>query len=64
MAVKQLKEKEWLEKICDIRMAIVEVMPGETEEKAWRRHLKEHPEDACANIRVFNHPPLETVCNF
>jgi hypothetical protein len=51
------KEKEWLKKMLNIRMVIIEVQPGETEEEAWSRHLTDCPEDLYANIRVFNRPP-------
>lgn len=58
------KEKEWLNKILNIRMAIIEVRPGETEEEAWSRHLTECPQDLYANIRVFNRPPKGLAPNF
>lgn len=57
MAVKRPKEKEWLQKILNIRMVIIEMRPEETEEEAWSRHLTERPGDHNANIRVFNRPP-------
>lgn len=41
--------------------AIVEVLPGETEESTWHRHLAERPQDAQARIKVFwSYPPPET----
>ncbi len=55
------KEKEWLKKVLNIRMAIIEVKPGETEEEAWSRHLTETPGDLYANIRVFNRRPREAA---
>lgn len=62
--LKQPKENVWLEKIFDIRLAIIEVRPGETEEEAWSRHLAEHPGDLHANIRVFNRPPTGVASTF
>ena len=61
---KRLQEKEWLKKILNIRMVIIEVKPGENEEEAWCRHLNECPGDLYANIRVFNRPPRELASNF
>jgi hypothetical protein len=43
--------------MLNIRMVIIELQPGETEEEAWSRHLTDCPEDLYANIRVFNRPP-------
>jgi hypothetical protein len=40
----------------DIKMAIVQVNPGETNAEAWKRHLKDHPYDADAMVKVFNQP--------
>ncbi len=59
----QRKEKEWLNKVLDIRMVIIEVKPGETEEEAWSRHLNECPGDLYANVRVFNRPPRGLASN-
>jgi hypothetical protein len=40
---------------------IIEVLPSETEESAWRRHLAERPQDEQARIKVFlSYPPPET----
>jgi len=38
------------------RVGIVLVKAGETEQEAWRRHLKEHPEDNRADIGIFHFP--------
>jgi hypothetical protein len=56
-ARKKLNNKEWTDKYFDIRMAIIEVKPWETDIDAWRRHVKEHPRDLYAKIRVFNREP-------
>lgn len=39
-----------------MKMAVVQVNPGETNKEAWNRHLKDHPYDADAMIKVFNQP--------
>ncbi len=57
--LKSSKETDFLKKVNDLRMAIVEVRPGETDKEAWLRHLAEHPEDRYANIWVFNRPWVE-----
>jgi hypothetical protein len=53
------QESEWLQKYNFFRMAIVEVLQGETDKEAWQRHLAAKPEDQYANIWVFNRPWLE-----
>ena len=40
----------------DMKMAVVQVKPGESNKEAWRRHLQDHPHDASAMIKVFNQP--------
>jgi len=40
----------------DMKMAVVQVKPGESNKEAWRRHLKDNPHDAGAMIKVFNQP--------
>ncbi|MEJ2672197.1 MAG: hypothetical protein P8168_08360 [Deltaproteobacteria bacterium] len=54
---KEFQERVWLTRIkgsLNMRLAIVEVRPGETREDSWQRHLTDHPEAKNANIRVFN----------
>jgi hypothetical protein len=53
------KETDWLKKINSLRMAIVEVIYGETDKEAWQRHLAARPEDRYANVWVFNRPWAE-----
>jgi|UniRef100_A0A7C3SHX1 hypothetical protein len=36
------------------RVAVVLVKAGETEERAWRRHVREHPQDRTAEVRIFH----------
>ena len=38
-----------------IKIAVVQVYLGESNQEAWLRHLQDHPEDAAVKIRVFNH---------
>lgn len=40
----------------DMKMAVVQVKSGETNTDAWARHLREHPHDANAMVKVFNQP--------
>jgi hypothetical protein len=40
----------------DMKMAVVQVQPGESNNEAWNRHLKDHPHDVHAMIKVFNQP--------
>lgn len=50
------KETDWLKKVNNLRMAIVEVEQGETGKDAQLRHLAAHPEDRYANVWVINRP--------
>jgi hypothetical protein len=45
-------------KALNMKMAVVEVRAGETNKEAWKRHLKDHPIDAHAMIKVFNRPMM------
>jgi hypothetical protein len=40
----------------DMKMAVVQVRPGESNNEAWSRHLKDNPHDDGAMIKVFNQP--------
>lgn len=46
-----------------VKMAVVDVLPGETNTDAWKRHLREHPHDGNAMIKVFNQPARLTKGN-
>jgi len=52
----QYKELADLAEVLDMKMAIVEVRVGESNNEAWKRHLRAHPHDANAMIKVFNQP--------
>jgi hypothetical protein len=45
----------------DMKMAVVQVQRGESNQDAWNRHLKSHPHDANAMIKVFNQPGRKTA---
>jgi hypothetical protein len=36
------------------RVAVIFVSAAETRTQAWRRHVKEHPKDRNAKIKIFN----------
>lgn len=40
---------------CRFRIAVVLVRAGETEDQAWKRHLREYPEDRTADVRIFHY---------
>jgi hypothetical protein len=42
-------------KYLNIKLAVVEVRNGESQEEAWRRHLTDHPEDSSVRIKIFNY---------
>jgi hypothetical protein len=39
-----------------LRLAVVQVKPGESTEEAWYRHLKEKPDAILATLKIFNQP--------
>jgi hypothetical protein len=39
-----------------LRLAVVQLKPGETTEEAWNRHLKEKPDAVLATLKIFNQP--------
>ncbi len=41
----------------DVQVAVVEVRPGESNEAAWRRHVRQHPTDRQATVKIFNRRP-------
>jgi hypothetical protein len=47
-----------IERYFYCRIAVIEMGPGESKEDAWSLHVLEHPEDAYADIKVFNRPSL------
>jgi hypothetical protein len=40
-----------------VQVAVVEARPGESNEEAWRRHLRQHPQDRQATVKIFNRCP-------
>jgi hypothetical protein len=54
---KQIRKGIWLSRLkgyFNIRLAIIEVRPGESRDDSWKRHLIDNPEANYANIKVFN----------
>ena len=47
----------------DMKMAVVQVKPGESNKEAWSRHLRDNPHDAGAMIKVFNQPQVAKRAN-
>jgi hypothetical protein len=37
-----------------IKLAVVQVKPGESSQEAWIRHLAENPGDISATVKIFN----------
>jgi hypothetical protein len=48
----------------DMKMAVVQVKPGESNRDAWSRHLRDNPHDAGAMVKVFNQPQVKKRANF
>ena len=49
------RELPELVKALKISLAIVEMEKDESQEQAWRRHVKAHPADKMAVVKVFNY---------
>ena len=61
---KEIQQGKWfsrLKEYFNVRLAIIEVRPGETREDSWIRHLADHPEAQYANIKVFNRTKYDQV---
>lgn len=56
---RRYKEMAEFTSALDIKMAVIEVKPGESNRDAWSRHIRNNPCDAGAMIKVFNQPQLE-----
>jgi len=54
MKLLKYQKSESLIKYFNISLAIIEVLPNETDEEAWKRHVKEHPEQSNVKVRIFN----------
>ena len=54
--MEKLREMEEFVESLGVKMAVVEVIPGESDQDAWNRHLKTNPDDASAMLKIFNHP--------
>jgi hypothetical protein len=37
-----------------VKMAVIQMMLGESNQEAWNRHLTENPDDASAMLKIFN----------
>lgn len=57
----RMKELEDFAAALEIKMAVVEVKPGESNREAWSRHLVDNPHDAGAMVKVFNQPLQEKL---
>jgi len=54
MKLLKYQKSESLLKYFDVSLAIIEVLPNETEEEAWKKYVKEHPEQSNVKVRIFN----------
>jgi hypothetical protein len=52
--MEKFREMQEFAASLDVRMAIVRVKPGESDQEAWNRHLKDNPDDASAMLKIFN----------
>ena len=54
--MEKCREMKKFAEILGVKMAIVQVKPGESNQEAWNRHLKKNPDDASPTVKVFNQP--------
>lgn len=47
-------KREW--DFGNFKVVVVPVKNGETEDQAWRRYLRENPEDHRADIKIYHFP--------
>jgi hypothetical protein len=52
--VEKFREMEEFAEMLGVKIAVVQVNPGESDIEAWNRHLKENPRDASAMVKIFN----------
>jgi len=55
MIMPDSEDRPVLAKYLNIKLAVVEVRKGESQEGAWRRYLVEHPEKVGVRIKIFHH---------
>ncbi len=61
---KEIQKGKWLSRLKEyfnVRLAIIEVRPGETREDSWKRHVTAHPEAEYAKIKIFNRANYDPV---
>ena len=61
--MEKFREMEKFAAGLEVRMAVVQLKPGESTEEAWNRHLKENPGDAMAMLKIFTSASAATNCN-
>jgi hypothetical protein len=55
--------KEFAESL-GVKTAVVQVKPGESDQEAWNRHLKENPDEASAMLKIFNQLVPQEIVNY
>jgi hypothetical protein len=50
----KFREMEEFAEMLGVKMAVIQVKPGESDQEAWHRHLQENPGDASAMVKIFN----------
>ena len=52
--MEQYREMKEFAENLGVKTVLVLVKPGESDQEAWNRHLKENPDDASAMLKIFN----------
>jgi hypothetical protein len=54
--MEQFRERKKFGTGLKLRLAVVQLKPGESTEEAWDRHLKEQPDAILATLKIFYQP--------
>jgi len=54
--VHSVQNESAIKQYFQMKLAVVEVKNGESQEEAWRRYLADNPEYAGAHVKIFHYP--------
>jgi hypothetical protein len=52
--MEKFREMVEFAEMLGVKIAVVSVNPGESNQEPWYRHLKENPDDDSAMFKIFN----------
>jgi hypothetical protein len=57
--LEKLREMKEFATSLGVKMAVIQVILGESNQEAWNRHLKENPDDSSAMLKIFHQQQLQ-----